>query len=196
LQHPQHSKTNSCNIGDQTFVLGINIRNVEKSRSTFPTSARNSYNILMRHLKHMGHTLATYTTNPTARSSSTHGGGARSAARRRERAPLPTRAAEKNGRELTLTPCSSSRLVEQQLSGGARGQPAPEASTVAASREQGRYAGQRGHCVNRNKEQSYCESKEMEVRVDRNNATCGQEISHVASGCCVSDIYETIGRQA
>jgi hypothetical protein len=45
-------------------------------------------------------------------------------------------------------------------------------------------------CVNRNKEQSYCESKEREVRADKNCATCGQEISHV------SDIYEAIGRQA
>jgi hypothetical protein len=76
-------------------VLGIDIRNVEKSRSTFATFARNSCNILVRHLKHVGHTLATCTTNPiasSASSSSTHGGGARSAARRRE---------------LTLTPCSS-----------------------------------------------------------------------------------------
>jgi hypothetical protein len=138
-------------------VLGINIHNVEKSRSTFATSARNSCNILMRHLKHVGHMLATYTTKPTASSSSTHDEGARSAACRRERAPPPTRAAEKNGRELTLAPCSSSRLVEQQLSGGARGQPAPEASTVAASREQGEEVrrAEGAFCVNRSKEQSY-----------------------------------------
>jgi hypothetical protein len=41
-------------------------RNVETSRSTFATSARNTCNILMKHLKHVEHTLATCT-NPVAR---------------------------------------------------------------------------------------------------------------------------------
>jgi hypothetical protein len=133
----------------------------------------------MRHLKHVGHMLATYTTKPTASSSSTHDGGAPLAVENeRLRRPAP----EKNGRELTLTPCSSSRLVEQQLTGDARGQPAPEASTVAASmRAGGRYAGQRGHFASIAVRAELLESKEREVRVDRNNATCGQEISHVAS---------------
>jgi hypothetical protein len=40
--------------------------NVETSRSTFATSARNTCNILMKHLKHIEHTLVTCT-NPATR---------------------------------------------------------------------------------------------------------------------------------
>jgi hypothetical protein len=41
-------------------------RNAKTPRSTFATSARNTCNILMKHLKHVEHTFATCT-NPVAR---------------------------------------------------------------------------------------------------------------------------------
>jgi hypothetical protein len=43
--------------------------NVETSRSTFATFARNTCNILMKHLKHVEHTLATCINPATASSS-------------------------------------------------------------------------------------------------------------------------------
>jgi hypothetical protein len=48
-----------------TASMPPSCRNVETSRSTFATSARNTCNILMKHLKHVEHTLATCT-NPAA----------------------------------------------------------------------------------------------------------------------------------
>jgi hypothetical protein len=124
LQHLQHSKTNSCNIENQMLRWGINIRNI--SRSTFATSAQNSYDILVRHLKHVGHTLATYTTNPTARrissssSSPARRPDAAGAARRRRhdlRARLHQQAPVSGKQELaplaSLTSYSTGELLHQ-----------------------------------------------------------------------------------
>jgi hypothetical protein len=59
------SKMNVCNIlsiwKQIVATSGVNIHNTETSSSTFATSTQNTCNILMRHLKHVRHTLASST---------------------------------------------------------------------------------------------------------------------------------------
>jgi hypothetical protein len=61
-----HATSETQPQGSATSSMPPSCRNVETPRSTFATSARNTCNILMTHLKHVEHTLATCT-NPVAR---------------------------------------------------------------------------------------------------------------------------------
>jgi hypothetical protein len=60
-----HATSETQPQGSATSSMPPSCRNAETPRSTFATSARNTCNILMRHLKHVEHRLATCT-NPVA----------------------------------------------------------------------------------------------------------------------------------